>query len=156
MLGHSSGSDDVSEIILELSRSAVGSPEAPTYPRYKMSSTTTTLTRSSSVDGTDGKRSHSLIRRSLAAVSDTLSPFSSSAIASLPRLRRPAKYNRADAIPENATDEHGQRTTVRDYHSINLPPQVRIPKKIPTPIRIEAKIWFANERSMPSSYFCCS
>ena len=38
--------------------------------------------------------------------------------------------------------------TVRDYHAINsLPPQVRVPKKIATPIKVEGKVWFANERS---------
>ena len=38
---------------------------------------------------------------------------------------------------------------VRDYHAINdaLPAGVKIPKKIATPIRVEAKVWFANERS---------
>ncbi len=38
--------------------------------------------------------------------------------------------------------------TVRDYHAINsVPPQVRVPKKIATPVKVEGKVWFANERS---------
>ncbi|KAF5382170.1 hypothetical protein D9615_004466 [Tricholomella constricta] len=94
------------------------------------------------------RRSTSLIRRSWYAVSDILSPFSAAAIASLPRLPRPARYHRADAIPDAPNDDHGRRPTIRDYHAINsLPPQVRIPKKIPTPVKVEAKVWFANERT---------
>ena len=89
-------------------------------------------------------REPSLIRRSIHAV---MSPFSAAALASLPRLKRPERYTRADAIPETDTNEHGERPTVRDYHSINLPPQVHVPKKIPTSIKVEGKVWFANERS---------
>lgn len=48
---------------------------------------------------------------------------------------------RADRIPETEEDEDGQRPTIRDYHSINaIPPQVRVPKKIPTPIQVEGKV----------------
>jgi len=37
---------------------------------------------------------------------------------------------------------------VRDYHAINsLPPQVRVPRKIASSIKVEAKVWFANERT---------
>lgn len=80
---------------------------------------------------------------------DVLTPFSPSALALLPNLRRPTRYTRADAIPVTENDDHGQRPTIRDYHSINsLPPQVRVPKKIATPIKVEAKVWFANERSI--------
>jgi hypothetical protein len=86
----------------------------------------------------------SIIQRSLHAV---FSPFSPAALARLPRLRRPRRYTRADAIPDTQPDDRGQHPTVRDYHAINLPPQVRVPKKVPTPIRVEAKVWFANERS---------
>src|SRR6266702_1306406 len=90
----------------------------------------------------------SLIRRSWHAMSDLLQPFSKSALAQLPRSRRPQRYTRADEIPDvAATDEDGQMPTVRDYHSITVPPQVRVPKKIPTPVRVEGKVWFANERS---------
>lgn len=44
----------------------------------------------------------------------------------------------------------GERPTVRDYHSINLPPNVRIPKKLATSVKVEGKIWFANERNWVS------
>jgi hypothetical protein len=96
----------------------------------------------------DTPRQESVIRRSWHAMTDLFSPFSSSALASLPRLARPARYLRADAIPDTQQDEDGQRPTVRDYHAINsLPEQVRVPKKIATPVRVEGKVWFANERS---------
>jgi len=77
-----------------------------------------------------------------------LSPFSPSALALLPNVRRPARYLRADDIPATETDTAGERPTVRDYHSItSLPPQVRVPKKIKTSVKVEAKVWFANERT---------
>ena len=92
-------------------------------------------------------------------MSEILSPFSPSALASLPTktfARRP-RYTRADNVPDAPQTEDGQMPTVRDYHAINhLPPQVRVPKKIATPIKVEGKVWFANERSMlrsmPGSY----
>jgi len=95
----------------------------------------------------------SLIRRSFHRMSDLLSPFSATALSRLPKnLRRPPRYTRADAIPDAESDEHGQMPTVRDYHAINsVPFQVRVPKKIPTPVRVEGKVWFANERSKSSS-----
>ncbi|CAD6578988.1 MAG: hypothetical protein TREMPRED_002324 [Tremellales sp. Tagirdzhanova-0007] len=38
-----------------------------------------------------------------------------------------------------------------DYHSINDPTvQIRVPKKVPTPVKVEAKVWFANERTFIS------
>lgn len=83
-------------------------------------------------------------------MSDLMSPFTPSALASLPKktFRRRPRYTRADHVPEAIQDEQGQMPTVRDYHAINsLPPQVRIPKKIATPIKVEGKVWFANERS---------
>jgi len=41
--------------------------------------------------------------------------------------------------------------SVRDYHSISsAAPQVRVPKKTPTPVRVEGKVWFANERTWVS------
>ncbi|KAJ2924304.1 hypothetical protein H1R20_g12782, partial [Candolleomyces eurysporus] len=93
----------------------------------------------------DSGRSGSLLRRSWQAV---LSPFSPSALASLPRVRRPARYFRADNIPETEETEGGERPTVRDYHAINtVPPQVRVPKKVPTSVKVEGKVWFANERT---------
>lgn len=72
-----------------------------------------------------------------------LSPFSPKALASLPRLRRPARYARADNIPEA-----GEVAAHRNYNAINhLPPNVRVPKKIKTSVKVEGKVWFANERS---------
>ncbi|KAF9037683.1 hypothetical protein BJ165DRAFT_1416904 [Panaeolus papilionaceus] len=81
--------------------------------------------------------------------SDTL-VASETTLASLPRVRRPQRYLRADAIPATGTNGEGERPTVRDYHSINLPPQVKVPKKIPTSIKVEGKVWFANERTWVS------
>ncbi|GJE85575.1 VTC1 family protein [Phanerochaete sordida] len=99
------------------------------------------------------ERDNSLIRRSWHAMSEVLSPFSPSALASLPKktfTRRP-RYTRADNVPEVEQDEQGQMPSVRDYHSINsVPPQVRVPKKIATPIKVEGKVWFANERTWVS------
>ncbi|KAJ6532004.1 hypothetical protein B0H19DRAFT_1189549 [Mycena capillaripes] len=93
-------------------------------------------------------RPESLIRRSWHAMSDMFSPFSSSALASLPNPQRPARYTRTDGIPETEEDSAGQRPVVRDYLSINsVPSLVRVPKKIATPVRVEAKVWFANERT---------
>jgi hypothetical protein len=86
-------------------------------------------------------------------MSDLFSPFSASALASLPHLKRPERYLRADAIPETERDADGQRPAVRDYHSISfIPEQVRVPKKIPTSIKVEGKVWFANERSQLISW----
>ncbi|KIJ51439.1 hypothetical protein M422DRAFT_43974 [Sphaerobolus stellatus SS14] len=65
-----------------------------------------------------------------------------------PQLEVRQRSTRADRIPETGEDEEGQRPTVRDYHSINAPNvNVRVPKKIATPIRVEGKVWFANERT---------
>lgn len=90
-----------------------------------------------------------LIRRSWVAMTDMLTPFSPAALASLPKNLKPSpKYTRADRIPETEADDEGNLPAVRDYHAINsLPPQVRVPKKIATPLKVEAKVWFANERS---------
>lgn len=102
------------------------------------------------LNGNDDEQRGSLIRRSWHAMADIVAPFSPSALAALPKrtfARRP-RYTRADNVPEAERDEHGQMPTVRDYHAINsLPPQVRVPKKIATPIKVEGKVWFANERS---------
>jgi hypothetical protein len=106
-------------------------------------------TASSTTSDTDG--SGSLIRRSWHAMSDLLSPFSPAALAQLPKKpRRPSRYTRANEIPDvEPTEDDGQMPTVRDYHSITtVPPHVRVPKKTPTPVRVEGKVWFANERSM--------
>jgi len=93
----------------------------------------------------DSERNESLVRRSFHAI---LSPFSQNALASLPKVQRPVRHLRADNIPEASANEHGQLPAVRDYHSINsLPPNVHVPKKIPTSVKVEGKVWFANERS---------
>ncbi|KAF9223701.1 hypothetical protein BS17DRAFT_733388 [Gyrodon lividus] len=77
------------------------------------------------------------------------SPFSSSALASLPEnTHRPARYTRQDDIPEPDQDIDGERPTIRDYNAIHsVPPQVRVPKKLPTSLKVEGKVWFANERT---------
>lgn len=81
-------------------------------------------------------------------MNDLLSPFSTSALASLPSPQRPTRYTRTDGIPDTEENDDGERPTVRDYHAINsVPPQVRVPKKIATPVKVEGKVWFANERS---------
>jgi hypothetical protein len=106
-------------------------------------------TANSTTSSTDG--SESLIRRSWHAMSDLLSPFSPAALAQLPKKpRRPSRYTRVNEIPDvEPTEDDGQMPTVRDYHSITtVPPHVRVPKKTPTPVRVESKVWFANERSM--------
>jgi hypothetical protein len=100
----------------------------------------------------NGDETHdSLLRRSWHAMSDLFQPFSSGALDKLPKASRPQRYTRADEIPDvDTTDGDGQMPTVRDYHSITVPPQVRVPKKIPTPVRVESKVWFANERTWVS------
>ncbi|TRM64316.1 hypothetical protein BD626DRAFT_401375 [Schizophyllum amplum] len=84
-------------------------------------------------------------------MAESLHPFSPAALAKLPHTSRPARYTREDNIPDADTDGDGNRPTVADYHAINsLPPAVRVPKKIATPIRVEGKVWFANERTWVS------
>ncbi|TBU33488.1 hypothetical protein BD311DRAFT_748681 [Dichomitus squalens] len=101
-------------------------------------------------DTQDDDRRNSIFRRSWYAMTDILSPFSPSALASLPKktfARRP-RYTRADNVPDAPQNQDGQMPTVRDYHAVNhVPPQVRVPKKIATPIKVEGKVWFANERT---------
>ncbi|KAF9243467.1 hypothetical protein BU15DRAFT_72139 [Melanogaster broomeanus] len=77
------------------------------------------------------------------------SPFSSSALAALPEnAQRPARYTRQDDIPEHDQDVDGERPTIRDYNAIrSVPPQVRVPKKVATSLKVEGKVWFANERT---------
>ncbi|KAF8338423.1 hypothetical protein F5887DRAFT_1077927 [Amanita rubescens] len=96
----------------------------------------------------DSPRSLSLLRRSIQTVADLFHPFSAGALATLPRLSRPLRYTRRDAVPEVEPDEEGNLPTVRDYHAISdVPPQVRVPKKVATPVKVEPKVWFANERT---------
>lgn len=96
------------------------------------------------------RRNKSLFKRSWNALADAISPFSSSALESLPRI--PAglsdRETRTDHIPEPGTST--SFIGVRDYNSVNsaVPPNVPVPQKIPTAIRVEGKVWFANERSM--------
>ncbi|KAI6168123.1 hypothetical protein EDD17DRAFT_1532027 [Pisolithus thermaeus] len=76
-------------------------------------------------------------------------PFSSKALASLPtNTQRPVRYTREDDIPDTGHDVNGERPTIRDYHAINsVPPEIRIPKKVATSLKVEGKVWFANERT---------
>jgi hypothetical protein len=80
-------------------------------------------------------------------MAEVFSPFSTSALANLPpKPPRQARYTRADAIPNAGANDEGNMPAVRDYHAINsVPGQVRVPKKIATPIKVEPKVWFANE-----------
>ncbi|KAI0685956.1 hypothetical protein BC835DRAFT_483197 [Cytidiella melzeri] len=109
-----------------------------------------------SAEPSDYGRQHrqgSLIRRSWHAMSDVLSPFSPSALSQLPKktFKSRPRYTRTDNVPDAEQDEEGHMPTVRDYHAINsLPPQVRVPKKIATPVKVEGKVWFANERTWVS------
>jgi hypothetical protein len=110
----------------------------------------------------------SLLRRSWHVMTDMFTPFSQSALAKLPQTTRTfppvslfssfssvfkgtPRYLRADQIPDAEPDEHGDMPTVRDYHSITTAQNVRVPRKIATPVRVEGKVWFANERSASSS-----
>jgi hypothetical protein len=89
------------------------------------------LGRSSSEDA-------GLLRKSWHVMQDLLSPFSSTALAALPRnptgLRE--RETRADRIPSDP-----------NYGTMDLPPGVRVPAKIATPIKVEGKVWLAAERS---------
>lgn len=93
--------------------------------------------------------STSVIRRSWHIMANFFAPSSSLDAVSLPTGNLPRnpeglrqRSTRADRIPETEDDDEGQRPTVRDYHSINaVPPRVRVPKKIATPIQVEGKVW---------------
>ena len=101
----------------------------------------TPLIRSLSNDRDSG-----ILRRSWHSMAEMINPFSSGALSLLPKQPFKGKQSsvRTDTIPDPQSISE-----VRDYHSINatLPPEVRIPKKIATPINVEGKVWFANERS---------
>ncbi|KAF7965823.1 hypothetical protein HWV62_41717 [Athelia sp. TMB] len=92
-------------------------------------------------DGEPESRPSTLLNRLL--------PFSPSLLRSLPKTNRPTRYTRADAIPQTETNDDGLQPTVQDYHAIsgNGAANVRVPKKIATPVRVEGKVWFANERN---------
>ncbi|KAG2154019.1 hypothetical protein DEU56DRAFT_907479 [Suillus clintonianus] len=96
-------------------------------------------------EGEDNNTNGGLLRRSWTAIF----PFSSSALAALPEnTQRPVRYTREDDIPDVDHDVDGQRPTIRDYNAINsVPPQIRVPKKVATSLKIEGKVWFANERT---------
>lgn len=94
-------------------------------------------------------QSEGIIRRSWHAV---LSPFSTTALKTLPDTsqRNRDRAPRADRIPDTTDNESGRETVVRNYQAINQPAppiSVRVPNKIPTAIKVEGKVWFANERS---------
>ncbi|KAF7985721.1 hypothetical protein HWV62_2316 [Athelia sp. TMB] len=93
-------------------------------------------------DGEPESRPSTLLNRLL--------PFSPSLLRSLPKTNRPTRYTRADAIPQTETNDDGLQPTVQDYHAIsgNGAANVRVPKKIATPVRVEGKVWFANERNI--------
>ncbi|PFH47848.1 hypothetical protein AMATHDRAFT_151152 [Amanita thiersii Skay4041] len=120
----------------------------PSPSQSHESSTSQSQDDASPIHQRDRDDSPSFFRRSIHAMLELFHPFSASALATLPRLSRPLRYTRRDAVPETIPDVDGNLPTVRDYHSINsVPPQVRVPKKVPTPVRVEAKVWFANERT---------
>ncbi|CAE6450615.1 unnamed protein product [Rhizoctonia solani] len=95
----------------------------------------------------------SLFKRSMHVVSDLFSPFSSTALASLPRnpVGFRARATRLDRIPDS--DAPGG---VPNYQSVEAAGssqgrvRVRVPKKIATPIKVETKVWLANERTWVS------
>jgi len=82
-------------------------------------------------------------------MTEMLSPFSSSALSKLPDTsqRNRHRETRADRIPDSQ-DSNGTGTVVmhRDYNAIN-PVPIRVPKKVATTIKVEGKVWFANERT---------
>ncbi|KAJ9098115.1 hypothetical protein QFC21_004444 [Naganishia friedmannii] len=105
-----------------------------------------------STGGASGRKSPSMLKKTIDQVSDIFyHPFSAGALQSLPRREsttQRVKAKRADRIPEVPNDSAIQ-PLVRDYHSINNGEQVnvRVPKKVATPVKVEAKVWFANERT---------
>ncbi|KAH8083653.1 hypothetical protein HD553DRAFT_324536 [Filobasidium floriforme] len=98
-------------------------------------------------------------RRTLDKIEDIFyHPFSASALSSLPSTSNEGgaggssgKSKRADRIPDVSASGKN-RPLIRDYQTIpnadNI--QVRIPKKLATPIKVEQKVWLANERTFIS------
>ncbi|KAG8935378.1 hypothetical protein FRC02_008183 [Tulasnella sp. 418] len=112
-------------------------PPSPTSPTHN---------KLSSKDGLSSRAS-SLIRRSATAVQELFPfPFTSGALATLPQnpegIRERAPRN--DNIPDAIRDSDGHLVS---YQSVDQGVNVRVPKKIATPIKVEAKVWFANERT---------
>ncbi|CAE6515843.1 unnamed protein product, partial [Rhizoctonia solani] len=107
----------------------------------------------SSSAGQGQEEDGSLFKRSMHVVSDLFSPFSSTALASLPRnpVGFRARSTRIDRIPDS-----GAPDGVPNYQSVEAGPssqgrvRVRVPKKIATPIKVETKVWLANERTWVS------
>ncbi|KAG9013950.1 hypothetical protein FRB95_011864 [Tulasnella sp. JGI-2019a] len=99
-------------------------------------------------------RASSLIRRSAHVMHDVFAfPFSNQALSSLPTNPegRRERATRVDNIPDQQDDAQHP-----NYQSITgLPGGVRIPKKIASPIKVEAKVWFANERTWISYVNVC-
>jgi hypothetical protein len=97
--------------------------------------------QSSSRRDTSSSGASNVLRRSWHVLAD-LMPFSSTALASLPKnVRVRDREVRADRIPTNPDS--------RNYGATGetLPPNVRVPRKIATPIKVEGKVWLACERS---------
>ncbi|CAE6435232.1 unnamed protein product [Rhizoctonia solani] len=95
----------------------------------------------------------SLFKRSVHVVSDLFSPFSSTALASLPRnpVGFRARSTRIDRIPDsNAPGDVPNYQSVAAGGSGQGRVRVRVPKKIATPIKVETKVWLANERTWVS------
>ena len=94
-----------------------------------------------------------IIRRSMHVMSELINPFSASALSKLPDTsqRNRDRERRADRIPDPIDPAGRERDTMivpRDYGATMTDPvPVRVPKKIATPIKVEGKVWFANERS---------
>ncbi|KAG8834583.1 hypothetical protein FRC17_008252 [Serendipita sp. 399] len=108
-----------------------------------MSATTTAETDAArNLGGRAPSEDAGLLRRSWHAMADLFSPFSSTALAALPRnpqgLRE--RSTRTDRIPDEHHQDYG---TMRE----DLPPGVRVPKKLATPIKVEGKVWLAAERT---------
>ncbi|CEL55375.1 Vacuolar transporter chaperone 2 OS=Saccharomyces cerevisiae (strain ATCC 204508 / S288c) GN=VTC2 PE=1 SV=1 [Rhizoctonia solani AG-1 IB] len=108
---------------------------------------------SSSSAGQAHEEDGSIFKRSIHVVSDLFSPFSSTALASLPR--NPAGFRarstRIDRIPDSsATDGVPNYRSVEAGGSSQGRVRVRVPKKIATPIKVETKVWLANERTWVS------
>ncbi|KAG9104347.1 hypothetical protein FRC06_003393 [Ceratobasidium sp. 370] len=91
----------------------------------------------------------SLFKRSVHAVSDLFSPFSSTALATLPRnpVGFRERSTRIDRIPDsNAPDGVPSYQSVASQDPSQSRVRVRVPKKVATPIKVETKVWLANER----------
>lgn len=111
--------------------------------------------------GVEVLKEEGILKRSWHAV---LSPFSSTALAALPDTSRRNRDRelRADRIPEsysNDTNGGTARETVvsSSPSSVGLREtllNVRVPKKMPTAVKVEGKVWFANERSMHVLCLC--